>query len=366
MEERELKVYRTLQEHLDKQPIGYPATESGIELKVLKHVFTIEEAEIASNMNFIPEKIKNIYRRLKNTGSTIDELRAMLDKMYEKGTILRVEHEGNTYYANMPYVIGIYENQLGRLTKDFYLDSENYMEEFFDKSYNKTAVPQLRVIPIEESITHEQSIASYDELRNIIEGSEGKIVLMECICKQGQDLIGDPCKKTDMREVCFAFRRAAEEAHQRGFGRYISKEEALSVLKKIEEAGLVLQPDNSQRPQYMCSCCGCCCGVLKTQKKYSQPAKFFATNFHAEVDADLCIACATCVERCNLDAITVDDIAIIDLDRCIGCGACVITCTEEAITLKQNEEKITPPTNTGQKMKIIMDEKAKQERMQKT
>ena len=37
-------IYRNLQKHLNRQPVGYPKTISGVELKVLKHIFTEEEA----------------------------------------------------------------------------------------------------------------------------------------------------------------------------------------------------------------------------------------------------------------------------------------------------------------------------------
>ena len=36
--------YRKLQEHLDKMPVGYPATQSGVEINLLKTIFTPEEA----------------------------------------------------------------------------------------------------------------------------------------------------------------------------------------------------------------------------------------------------------------------------------------------------------------------------------
>ena len=34
------KIYRELQKHLDRQPIGFPATKSGVELKILTRLFT--------------------------------------------------------------------------------------------------------------------------------------------------------------------------------------------------------------------------------------------------------------------------------------------------------------------------------------
>lgn len=367
MQEAEYEIYKKLQNHLDKQPIGYPATESGIELRVLRHLFSPEEAKIASEMNYIPEPVKKIYRKFKTKYKNPEELEEKLDIMIKKGSIARVELEGEKHYSNAPFIVGMFEYQLGRLTKEFLVDAKQYLEEdFFEKGYNKTAVPQLRVVPVEVSIKKEQSISTYDELRNIIESSEGTIGIMECICRQGKDLLGDPCKKSDLREVCFTFRRTAEMQEEKGLAKLISKEEAFSILKKVEEAGFVLQPDNSLRPAYMCCCCGCCCEVLTNQKRFDAPAKLFATNFYAEVDPDLCIGCGVCEERCNLEAITIeDDLSNIDLKYCIGCGVCVPTCTQEAITLQKKEEEILPPRNTGAKMKIIMDKKAESARLKK-
>lgn len=53
-------IYRELQEHLDKMPIGFPPTESGVELRILRYLFSPEEAEIATMLNFMPESLKVI------------------------------------------------------------------------------------------------------------------------------------------------------------------------------------------------------------------------------------------------------------------------------------------------------------------
>jgi len=138
-------------------------------------------------------------------------------------------------------------------------------------------------------------------------------------------------------------------------------------LKKAEEDGLVLQPGNSLRPMNICTCCGCCCGVLTSQKQLPELSHFFATNFYAEVDPDLCVGCGICEDRCNLDAITIeDDIAQVDKGRCIGCGVCVPTCTSEAMKLFKKKEEILPPKNTYSTYVKIMDKKAELARAAKT
>ena len=363
MNDTDKDVFRRLQEHLDTMPVGFPATQSGVEIRVLKHLFTPEYAEIALQLKFQPVPLKKIFRRFKKSGITIKELEQKLDEMFFKGLINRgtriIGEIEEKLYGNAALAIGMYEYQLGRLTKEFYNDHEQYVDEAFIDEYNSSGIPQLRVIPVEETLDYEQGIASYDDMRKLIENIGEPIAVAECICRQAKELIEEPCSKTKLVESCFSFRFAAKAFIERGQARQITKEEALDLLRKAEEDGLVLQPGNSLRPMNMCTCCGCCCGILTHQKKIAEPAKFFATNFYAEVDEDSCIGCETCVERCNMEAIEVEDaIAKIDLTKCIGCGVCAPTCTSEAIKLRKKDEEVLPPRNTLATYMTIMDKKA--------
>ena len=127
MEADYLGIYRKLQQHLDKMPVGYPATESGIEIKILEHLFTPDQAEIALNLGFYPEKTKKLHRKLKQY--SLEELEEKLDEMYFNGLINRGvgEEEGKEvkYYAAAPLVIGMFEYQLNRLTPEFFKDVED-------------------------------------------------------------------------------------------------------------------------------------------------------------------------------------------------------------------------------------------------
>ena len=370
MVEQKADIYKELANHLDKLPIGYPATESGVELRVLKHIFTPEQGEIALKLKFQPESLKRIFKKLKKTGISLEDLEQKLDKMYFKGLINRgTRKDGDIeekYYGLAPLVIGFYEYQLNHLTKEFEHDAKQYMKEAFWDEFNVSGIPQLRTIPLEQTVDTEQSIATYDDLRSMINTIGEPIAVMECICRQGSALIGEPCEKTKILESCFSFRTAAKASIERGFAREITKEEALKIIEKAEEDGLVLQPSNSKKPYAMCTCCGCCCGVLTNQQRYTAAAQFFATNFYAEADPDLCAGCEICVDRCNMDAVHVEDaIAQVDKSRCIGCGVCVPTCTSEAMKLYKKEEEIIPPENTVAAYRAIMDKKAELARAEK-
>ena len=372
MAEENLDVYRALQQHLDKMPIGYPATESGVELRVLKHLFTPEEAKLALKLKFNVDPLKKIYARIKKSGIAIESLEQQLDEMYQKGLINRGKRkEGDKeikYYANAPLVIGMFEYQLKRLKKEFLEDFQEYLEEaFWEKEFNKTGIPQLRTIPIEQSLDYQQTISTYDDLRLMIENIGEPISVAECVCRKSNELLGKPCEKTKLQESCFQFRTSAKLYIEKGLARKIAKEEALKILEKAEEDGLVLQPGNSQRPGNICTCCGCCCEVLTNQKRLPEPAQFFATNYYAKVDQDLCAGCGTCEDRCNMNAVHVEDIiAVVDIESCIGCGVCVPTCTTEAISLKKKEEETIPPKNTYATLIAIMDKKAELARAEKS
>jgi len=145
-----------------------------------------------------------------------------------------------------------------------------------------------------------------------------------------------------------------------GRGREITKSEALDVLGKNQEDGLILQANNSIKPNYICSCCGCCCGVLGGISSLPRPLDFVHTNYYAEVNSELCVGCGTCQERCQMNAIKLkNEIARVITKRCIGCGNCAAVCPEEAMQLKRKEDEIIPPPDSEELYNEILKRKQK-------
>ena len=362
MNEVEKSVYRELQQSLDKLPISYPATESGVEIRILKRLFSPEKALIASKLEFSPKSLNKIYSELENDDIPLERVEKSLDEMYTEGLIVRVikgknEEEIKSYIASA-FVLGFYEFQMNKMTAEFIHDVDQYFEEAYMGELNKTKIPQLRTIPIEREIGIERDVSSYDDFRHYLDNCGEPIVLNECICRKKNDIIGKSCEKTDLRESCFSFRSAGMAYIKRGLGRIITKEKALEIIEQAEKEGLVLQAGNSQRPMSLCTCCGCCCNLLVNEKRFDAPAQYFGSNYFAQVDQDLCTGCGVCEERCQMDAIEIiDDISTIDLDRCIGCGVCVPTCPEDAIELIEKEEKMVPPKNTMETYQNIAEER---------
>jgi len=131
--------------------------------------------------------------------------------------------------------------------------------------------------------------------------------------------------------------------------RKVPVEEALQILEQAQKAGLVTQTNSAQNPGGICNCCGDCCQALIPLNRIPKPADVVFSNYFARVETILCMACGTCLERCQMSAIDKDaeDLALINLDRCIGCGLCVSSCPTEAMRLMLKPEgmrKIPPVT----------------------
>jgi NAD-dependent dihydropyrimidine dehydrogenase PreA subunit len=181
---------------------------------------------------------------------------------------------------------------------------------------------------------------------------------MNCICKQGKDLIGKDCQVTDIRETCITFPNTASLFKKLKISRPVSKEEVLEILDQAEESGLVIQPGNTQHPKFICCCCGDCCGVLTIAKTYSKPAELFSSNYNLVIDSKNCKGCGSCLKQCQMEALVlIEDKITVNLDRCIGCGLCVIQCPNEALSLEKKKNITIPPKTQYDLYKKIMIKK---------
>lgn len=355
------KVYAELREHLDKMPIGYPKTKSGIELKILRKLFTPQQAHFATYLNWKWQKFEDLYQSiLDKENLSSDDFEHILNQMVKNGLINYKVEDNYKWYANAPLVVGFYEYQLKNLNKDLVKDVFHYIKEAFGFEIMRTQISQLRTVPIEQSIEPEIRISTYNNIRKIIEKANPPFAVTDCICKNATDMINRPCKITDRREICMAVDWMAQLYIQQGWASQITKEEALNILKKNEEDGLILNIENTQEPLFFCGCCTCCCGLTAGLKKFPNPSKLANNNYYAQVNSELCIGCDNCVERCQMEAIIMkDDKARVKDRRCIGCGNCVYICPSDAISLKVYEDVKKPPETSEKLYASILAKKNK-------
>jgi Na+-translocating ferredoxin:NAD+ oxidoreductase subunit B len=354
---REEDVYRRLQRHLDALPVPYPATASGVELRILRRLFTPEEAEVALALSAVPEPPARVRRRL--PGRTAEEVERILDRMVEKGAIFGLRARGGAKrYFRAPLAIGMYEAQVDRLTPELQRDMDQYSGEGFAGALVAVKTRQMRTIPLDARFVPDRLVGRYDDARGLVAEGAGPWAVRNCVCRQGRDLLDQPCRQTTERRVCLMIGGAARGAVRSGEGRALSREETLALLERAERDGMVLQPSNVQDPDFICLCCGCCCGMLQAAKRFPRPAEYLHSNYQAAVDRELCTECDTCRSRCPMDALRSEDGATaVDLDRCIGCGACVGTCPSGALRLRAKGPETVPPKDLRSLYGRIMAER---------
>ncbi|MCD4678377.1 MAG: 4Fe-4S binding protein [Desulfobacula sp.] len=348
-------VYKKLAVHLDNTPGGYPETESGVELRILKQLFTLREAKLALGLVMIPETTAVIAQR---AGKSPEEIEPVLIQMGIKGLIIHINRNGVSTFMLLQFVIGIWEYQVNRLTMELIKDFNEYVP-FLMEGHKKQKTQQLRVVPVSKSINTRLNIMDYERVENIIK-SQSKILAAPCICRKEHAMTGKGCGKIE--EACLIFGSGAYIYESRNIGRTISRNEALEILDKAAKQGLVPQPSNAKKPLNICLCCDCCCQILTYIKKSEAPSRIVNSNFQAKIDQDRCTGCMTCGDICPMDAIDMDEEQIVpamNIDRCIGCGLCVTVCEFEAMSLinKKNFERWEPPETPLETYMDIMREK---------
>jgi electron transport complex protein RnfB len=243
-------VYQRLAEFLDTFPQRYPLhTESGIELKILKHIFTPEDAEMVMKLTPMPETAAEVAGRI---GADPEKTEQTLYEMSHRGQIFRTGKAGRYKYMATAFLVGIIEFQMNRMTPEFARDMAEFEPILLEATWMKGKTRDLRTIPISESVDSDAQVMPYESAEEAIKSAK-YIGISDCMCRRMKGLIGEPCSKP--MEVCFHFGSGTHYFVENGMGRYIAQEEALAILKKGEEAGLVCQLSSSQNAVAMCMCC---------------------------------------------------------------------------------------------------------------
>ena len=327
-------IYHALSRHLDDLPGGFPATDSGVELRILRRLFTPEEAALAVKLTMIPEEAHVIAHRVKMPSQEAEKL---LDEMALKGLIFSLESKVRPRkYMASQFIIGIWEYHVNDLNPDFIRDVNEYLPSLIDFETWRKA-PQLRTVPVERSLDVKLQALPYENAYKLVEKQK---VFLEapCICRKEHRILGEGCDKPE--GLCLVFGIAAEYYHRNGLGRFLDKQEALDLLKKADEAGLVLQPSFAKEIVNICCCCGCCCQVLKTYKRHPRPAELVSSPFIAALNSETCSGCGVCVDRCQMDALALSgEKVVLTESQCIGCGLCVTTCPTQSLSLKRKSQE---------------------------
>jgi NAD-dependent dihydropyrimidine dehydrogenase PreA subunit len=308
-----------------------------VEIKILKKLFTEEEAETALLLTPFPEEVSKIAER---GGVDAADLEMLLESMSKRGLVFRIRRTGKTLYNAAPFMIGLYEYSVRKIDHELAALYKEYYETAYLKEMGASNVPGFKVVPIEQAIATNTVLLPFHKLKEDIRAAR-KISVADCVCRKEAHLNGEGCDNP--LETCLSFGVAAEYYIENGMGREITAEEAIMIVEKADQAGLVHAGANAKHLSNICNCCPCCCASMKgITKRGHEKQKYFNALFEAVVDEAACVGCEVCVDRCPVGAITVADVATVERERCLGCGLCAGTCPSNAISIHLREDRDEP------------------------
>ncbi|MFH1349640.1 MAG: 4Fe-4S binding protein [Pseudomonadota bacterium] len=360
-------IYEKLSQHLSLLGMGYPISEDLI--VILKELFSPLEAEVALAIpnKVIPLEPAGVDDISSRVNLPREKLVDILEQLLQKGLLFTGKtKDGEKGYALLQVGFGFPQtffwkgedtpharNMAGMLAKYF-------NRKVTQEAYSSSETKPYRYIPVDRSIEAEkQAVLPHHMMEKVVRDAE-LIALAHCPCRMVYTLRGGKCEHPT--EVCMKFNDLARFVIDRGLAREITRDEALEVIKKSEEAGLVHFVDNAEGEiQHNCNCCGCACwNVGNIRRKKIPRDLLMATYFLRETDEEACIACGECVDVCPVDAVKMeDDIPVIDTNWCIGCGVCTTVCESDAVrmVLRPDRTDQLPAATFKELHKKILEEK---------
>ncbi len=357
--------------------------------KILKTLYTSEEAEILLVFNgaymdrFTAQKIAKKLKR------SVDEIRPLLKEMSRTQRLFSATKNDVTTYSMFPLIPGLFElyfaNHKRALAEEedvVKLFAEEY-EKYYDQGYvvnsMSSSYPFMRVFVdqevINDTVSREKGtllrvneevdviknkILPFEQVKTLVEKSH-RVSVMDCACRTHMKIHNDGVPVNDYPvNVCMNFNTFADYCIEQGFGRELTKEEALKTLTGAAEAGLVHTTQNiTEKTSFICNCDRDCCIMLRGIRQFDNPGMVATSNFLPEYTKENCIFCLKCTEICPMEVIELvdeeseDQRISINTDRCIGCGVCAYNCPEEALSMVKRYDRIPVENMMEAMMKTI-------------
>jgi Na+-translocating ferredoxin:NAD+ oxidoreductase subunit B len=349
----EKDIYENLRELLDRNPVFCPPAKEIQE--ILRILFTPEEAAVALGLSFVPMEVQMIAAR-----AGVDPLEAggKLESMADKGLVFAQKNKGAWGYALFNRFI-LFENCFRKGVSNETTEKltplwQRYLTILSPIKDYKPA-PLARVIPLQKVIEPRTEVLSYERVFEMIDRAE-LVGITQCACRNLYQNCDGP------REACMVFDQMCTHLVERGFARYLSKEEMKEKLEEFDQKGLVRMANNTMdRLNFICHCCSCCCATLRVLKESQGFYKIAGSSLVAENDPDLCLGCGICADKiCPVQAIEMqEERPIVREEQCLGCGLCVTGCPNKARKMRPRIEFTEPFANLPEWGKLVLEEQGK-------
>ena len=221
-------------------------------------------------------------------------------------------------------------------------DTVTLADTYHGKALPLEAARPLVLVNEEINVPDLEQVIPYKRARAIVLKNPDHIVALDCPCRSAKP---KPCLPLDVCLVVGEPFASFVMDHNPGKARWISQQEAVNILEAEDRRGHVhhafFKDAMLGRFYALCNCCACCCGALRAHQ--GGTPMLASSGYVAQIDADLCMSCAECVDNCQFGALSMGALhSEVDFEKCMGCGVCVDKCQVEAIALKRDESKGAP------------------------
>jgi len=355
--------------------LPFPLNETTI--SIVKNIVGENEKELDLICAFKKKSSQTMDELKQSSGFDEDTIRNLTDSLAKKGLIFNQPNsQGVMVYRLLPFMsVGVMEYRFMKpLT---YSQEEKELARLFSKLVDeikenlksnyenlKQLLPQLP--PTDRTVVHKEredgkkirvvkvdrSVGDYEEV--ILPSQSVEEIIMKfddiavghCFCRQKKMALGGSCEFHAPLENCFTFGKSARHTIQQGFARRVSKEEALEILRRAGEAGLIhkaYHPNSLvDKPETsICNCCKDCCDTFRLWREGAFPL-INVTHHLSMVEEERCTGCGICVERCPTGSIGIGEKGRAERkeEMCIGCGVCARFCPEDAIHMEVRERRV--------------------------
>jgi NAD-dependent dihydropyrimidine dehydrogenase PreA subunit len=322
--------------------IGPPLCDELVAL--VEHTFTEEEASLVRHLSlYTARSAEEVARRARRP---VDEVELVLKRVaYGKFAIAGEGKRGGRRYRTLPVVPGMFEHVLVGCTPEtmspWHRRFAELFEALFETSYLQdyllSQIEAVRFLPVGEAVDGHPAALPSDQLEPVVDRYKD-FGVGHCQCRMTMQVTGRDCGRPV--ENCLVMGDWAKGGIHHGQLRRIERQEVLDIKAEAEQHGMVSWIINvdSPRGQISCSCCGCCCHLLRTVHEFNVPAVMAPPHFQPEIDRQSCNYCGKCARACPMGALAVDTKGKTYWhrpERCIGCGICAIACDKQhAIEMK--------------------------------
>lgn len=282
--------------------------ENAPEYYVLDCVVTDKMAEVGLAMEL--RKPQTIDQISKKCGKSIEETKELAFKLADVGACIFHSENGQDLFELTVFVPGVMEKaNANRASAEAHPQIAKAFEEYARlrggvlSPNMPIGMGPMRVIPIEESIHGDTRVASFEEISYHLD-KHTKFAVAPCTCRVSRRILGEGCGVLE-DDLCIQLGTGAEYYIRTGKAREITKEEAIEIIKKAEENGLmhsVPNIDGADTIHAICNCDASSCYSMRNALYFNSP-DMVRSNYVAEVNKDNCVACGQCVENCPMNAL---------------------------------------------------------------